>query len=345
MLVEVAARYDIEADPLRLLTNNPDNVVYCFVRQGQKFVLKCTPAAAHRNIPLDRQVAWINFLAEQGAAVCRAIPSPHGHLIEHIQVAGQTTWAVCYEYAAGERPAGTMLTAEFFQTWGRLMGQIHRLTIGYTAMSMRAPMRADRDHWTADNQALYAELLADQPGVRSRFEALLTWCRTLPSDASAFGLVHNDLQLNNVHLDRGDHVDRRASDARHTLTAFDFDNCEHNWFASDIATALYFTMWEQHPGHSNAGFAGWMLEHFLEGYARERPLEPFWIEQIPMFLKMQEMRVYLIISQQYRDTFKPEPDALQLKLRALLDRYRQNIEQGIPYIESAYNPWRSIAES
>lgn len=54
----------------------------------------------------------------------------------------------------------------------------------------------------------------------------------------------------------------------------DFDACTYHWSLLDIATTLYFTLWERPAALNNAAFAAFVLEHLVAGYRREQPLEP-----------------------------------------------------------------------
>lgn len=119
----------------------------------------------------------------------------------------------------------------------------------------------------------------------------------------------------------------------------DFDGCAYQWFLMDIATTLYFTLWERPADQSNETFAAFVLENLLAGYAREHTLDAGWIERLPRFLKLIEMGNYIAILAYNEATLRNDLTAVPPKHRALLRRYRANIEQDVPYIESAYNPW------
>jgi hypothetical protein len=81
------------------------------------------------------------------------------------------------------------------------------------------------------------------------------------------------------------------------------------------------------------------LENILAGYARECTLGAGWVEQIPTFLKLVEMNIYVAILEYNQVALRADATVLPPKHRALLSRYRHHIEHDVPYIESAYNPW------
>ena len=165
------------------------------------------------------------------------------------------------------------------------------------------------------------------PQQLEKFDALHEYFHALPQDPQVYGIIHSDLQANNVRVQQG------------KLWAFDFDNCETNWFVSDLAIMLYFALWGADPARSHAEFVAFMVTHLVAGYRREHALDDAWIERIPHFLARQEMFVYVIINHNNQVTPATDLATLAPKQRALLQRYRHNIEQDIPYIESAYCPW------
>ena len=329
----VAARYGLAPSQLQPLTDNPADGVYGIVSAPgatthgeQNRVLKCTLESARSRSTLQGQVDWINFLADHAAPVCRALPSPRAELVESIDTGDARMSVVCYAEAPGTRPQGADMTPEYFQHWGQVIGQLHALTTRYSPAQTRLRMPA----WHEGVEGHRRAIPLDQPGVLDRFDALVAHLHTLPMDKQNFGLIHNDLQANNLRLLRG------------SLTVFDFDDCMRHWFIGDLATALYFTLWDKpRTSQDTQAFAAMATENLLMGYTRQRPLDAFWIGQIPVFLKLKEMRIYIAIHEFSRKDSGDSLTAIPSKRRSLLQRYRQNIERDVPYFTSAYNPWQS----
>lgn len=331
IMTAVAARYGLAPAQLRLLTDNPADGVYGVTRGAgtdneEYFVLKCTKESVRSRSTLQGQVDWVNFLADQGAPVSRALPSPQGEVVEQIAAEETLFSVVCYAQAPGERPESRVFSAEFFQNWGQVIGQLHTLTTRYTPPPASGWIAAWHEDIATKRQAIPAE----QSRVLEKFDALVAHLQTLPTDQQSFGLIHNDLQANNLRLHQG------------ALTVIDFDDCEQSWFVSDLATALYFSMWEKpQPCPNNDEFAAFVLENLLAGYRRQRSLDETWVKQIPFFLKLQEMWIYIAINEFNQMAQHGQLATIPPKHRALLTRYRQHIEQEIPYLSSAHNPWRS----
>ncbi len=323
ILNQLARCYGIDSTQLHCLMDNPADGVYGFTQQGQDFVVKYTLPGVRSFSTLQGQVDWVNFLARHGAPVSQPIPSQRGVLVEQLPVNDTVVSAVYYTHVPGERPEGRSWTAELFQTWGQVMGKLHALSAQYTP----SPQHGQIDHWDESMSRDRSVIPADQQRVLERFDGLMQYLQALPKDQHSYGVIHGDFQANNLRLDQG------------MLRVIDFDACEYNWFVTDIATSLYFALWERPREQSNEAFASFMLENMLLGYAYEHTPGAAWIEQLPHFLKLVEMNIYIAINEYNQVALQRNLEAVPLKHRALLNRYRYNIEHNVPYLTSAYNPW------
>jgi Ser/Thr protein kinase RdoA (MazF antagonist) len=228
----MARRYGLEQGQLYLLTDNSDDGVYGFVKAGQPFILKCTPATIRAEETIRGQVAWLHYLARQGAPVCRVLPSPQGKLVEGLATEGRPYSLVCYEEVRGRRPEGADLTAALFRQWGKLLGEIHALSSVYTPELEAGPL----PEWAEAARQWPQEIPADQGLVLAQYTRLIAELDALPKSRETFGLIHGDFQANNMRFDQGQ------------VTVFDFDDCMYHWFAADIAICLYFTLGYSLPG-------------------------------------------------------------------------------------------------
>ncbi|MEZ4869346.1 MAG: phosphotransferase [Caldilineaceae bacterium] len=323
ILTQLARRYGLAPGQLQCLTDNPDDGVYGFTRHGQAFVLKYSNTMVRSFATLQSQVHWLDFLATQGAAVSRPMPSPQGVLVEQVPLESALVAAVCYERAPGVRPPVPRLTAAQWQSWGQTLGKLHALSAVYAPPLDQTPFA----QWNANVMRDRATIPADQTRVLEKFDELQEYFQTLPTDPQGYGVVHGDFQANNLCLDH------------ETFWMVDFDDCTYHWFLMDIATSLYYTLWERPAEQNNAAFAAFVLENLWAGYTRKYALDDPWVERLPIFLKQIEMNTYITILAYNQAALQSDPAAVPSKHRALLTRYRDNIEQDVPYIASAYNPW------
>ncbi len=139
----------------------------------------------------------------------------------------------------------------------------------------------------------------------------------LPTEAEHYGMVHADFHAANFFVDL----------ATNAITVFDFDDCVRGWYVMDIAMPL-FDMLVVYPRVDRAVFAAHFLKQFLQGYRSERSLEPFWVAQLPHFLKLLEINIYLQVYA-YHD---PADTTSWVGKFMAADR-RDRIDRGEPYVD------------
>ena len=163
ILVEAARRYNIKVDHLQPLMVDEDTHVYAYAHAGRGFVLKWTTSAEKSAEAISAELDWVNYLADHGAPVCRAVPSPRGKLVEVIAAGDGYVSVAAQERAEGQRPAGSALNAGLFRTWGHVMGRMHALAKQYRPVGSFA-IRS----WHQSEHLVRAYIPADQTLVLTR---------------------------------------------------------------------------------------------------------------------------------------------------------------------------------
>ena len=213
-----------------------------------------------------------------------------------------------YRYRAG------VPIDEYFQNWGRALGQMHALSKKYAPMSatIKRPEWFELDSFTQIDERVPESL----PVVREKFKTLLGRLAALPKDRDSYGLIHRDFNDGNftVDYDNGD------------MTIFDFDDACYFWFVYELACAweggIGRTMFR--PLDKRQAFMDRYMEQLLEGYNRENSLNAEWLERLPLFLQVIQMEEFLHYAQ-YLDG----PDD---EIQAGLNYKRRCIEEDIPYL-------------
>jgi Ser/Thr protein kinase RdoA (MazF antagonist) len=323
ILEQVSKCCGINKTQLRCLTDNPLDDVYGFNRDGQDFVVKFTLEASRSFGSVMDQIGWVNFLTTHGVPAARPVTWANGEFVQRLPADDDFASLVSYEFVQGVRPDCSTGTSELFQLWGRLLGRIHAQSEAYSLSQESKSIAQWHEILSQHRRAIPA----DQLVVIEKLDALEAFFRTLSTDSKSYGLIHGDFQANNLRLDG------------EILRVFDFDSCEHNWFAKDVATSLFYSLWERPIGQTNEEFGSFFLENVLMGYATEHSIGADWLESIPVFLKLEEMHVYAAINDQFKTVLRPDLEGLPATHRALLTQYRHNIERDVPYIDSAYCPW------
>ena len=264
-----------------------------------------------------------HVLDAHGASVAGPIPSLAGQLVEAIE---QETG--CYLVTALKKAPGILAeelpyeewSDALFRTWGRTAGRMHAIAQACTTQGAAAAEPAlGRPEWDQARNYFNDPLpdaLAHTPiaGAHARERAYLD---TLPRDSAGYGMIHMDFHAANFFVEP----------ETATVTVFDFDDCMRGWYAMDIAMAL-FDVLVVYPREDRLPFAEHFLSQYLAGYASEKPLDAFWIAQLPHFLKLLEIGVYAEVYPYYDPA-----DTTSWVGKFLADDRKGRIERGEPYVD------------
>jgi Ser/Thr protein kinase RdoA (MazF antagonist) len=289
-----------------------ESFIYEFHRNGRPYILR-VGHTLRRPVELVRgEIDWINYLADGGAAVARAVPSVDGRLVETIaDGAGDQFLATAFGYANGSGPHGEAQLVAIAEAYGQAIGRMHALTKTYepsdpawTRMQWDDPNILDAWSWLPETDSV----------VLDRVDAVVAHIRDLPRDRASYGLVHQDAHGGNFHI---------ADDGQ--LTFFDFDDCCYSWFVDDIAIVLFYAaLFTDDP----PAFTGEFLPRFLRGYARENTLDVMWLSEIPHFLKLREIDLYAVIHRSFDVADLTDP-----WVAAYMRGRKERIESGAPVLD------------
>jgi amicoumacin kinase len=316
ILQEAMRRYGIAKEDLHLL-DAFESFVYEFTRQdptasgSQDYILRIGHSLRRSEALILGEVDWINYLSNGGVSVARAVKSEKGNLVEAIEDDKEGYFlATAFVKAPGQSP-WELWEPALYETYGKLLGSMHALAKGYQ------PARPEwkRPDWD-DALMEYVEsyLPPSESLATAKYQALCDHVRSLPKDENSYGLIHFDAHGSNLRVDEDG-----------TITLFDFDDCAYSWFINDIAMALFYIVSD--VSDANA-FAAEFMSHFLRGYQKANRLDPEWLKEIPVFLKMREIELYAVIHGDF-DVEDIDDDWCD---RFMRDR-KVKIERDIPYID------------
>jgi amicoumacin kinase len=311
ILEETMRRFGIEAGHIRLL-DGFESFIYEFDRSGDGFILRIGHTLRNSETFVRGEVDWINYLADNGVPAARAVPSARGNLVERIDdQMGGSFLATSFVKAAGRSPWGLNLTPEFYKTYGRLIGRMHKLAKSYDPRDPNGS-RPSWDHpRIADGRK---NIPASQPVVKQRYGDYMNWRRHLPRDRESFGLIHEDAHMGNMFVDENGQI-----------TLFDFDDCNYSWFANDLAIVLFYRITGEENRHE---LTAEFMPPFLRGYAQENRLDPHWLATIPSFLKVREIDLYGVLLRSYENPYEAE----SMWVRGFLKDRKDRIEADEPYL-------------
>ncbi len=282
ILEETTARYGLTPNQL-IAKDGFESFIYEYERDGNGFILRIAHSIRRSEAMVRGEIDWINFLADGGAGVARAVQSARDYRVERIDDgAGGYFLATAFHRARG-KPAWEVGWSEpLYRTYGRLMGNLHGLTRSYVP----GDPRAERFNWDSSEMLEVEQFLPrTETMVRDNYRRLLEKIHVIPQNGDSYGLIHQDAHAGNFFVsDTGE------------ITLFDFDDCAYSWFINDIAIVLFYMI----NGMKNPReFLDTFLPPFLEGYCLETRFDPTWIEAIPLFLKLREIDLYAVIHRSF----------------------------------------------
>jgi Ser/Thr protein kinase RdoA (MazF antagonist) len=310
ILLAIAGRYGITPKELTEL-DGFESFIYEFKQTGNMFILRISHSERRSEGLIRGEVDWINYLVKGGARASQVINSLDGNLVE-MAADGQGEYFIgtVFEKAPGVPPWEFGWSGTLYQTYGKLLGRLHRLTKSYNP----SDSLAHRPQWDDPIMLIEESWLpeSEKPAFRKYQEVVETCCQ-LERTKEDYGLIHFDAHGANFFV---------AQDGK--IHLFDFDDCHYNWFANDIAIVLFYMVIDQ---VDPVAFTGSFMTHFVQGYKQENHFKTEWLELIPLFLKMREIDLYAIIHRSYDVETMDDP----WNLRYMKNR-KNLIENDIPYL-------------
>ena len=291
--------------------------VYGFKRNERNYVLRLTPPNDEINVAAQRSIlAWMAYLAAHGASVPEPLPSQNGNLVEVIPSSAGEWLAVAFTQAEGilseEIPLDQWDDLQF-QMLGRSIGKIHAIARDYVPSN-----EVSYPQWETGGN-LFNRQIENELWLKEKQSRVLEQIRALPRSADAYGLVHCDLHFGNFFLETHKQI----------VTLIDFDDCAYGWFVMDIAVLL-FDILVLYPGTDKDEYGLNFLRNFLTGYLTENHLSMFWLEQLPLFLKLLEINIYDMVAKSYPN------DADEWVMKFMSGR-KERLENDTPYTNLNYS--------
>ncbi len=314
-LLQLAAQvYGIDADALHPLEGGHFASVYGFNQQGKDYVLRMLPPQENFNAAeLGSTLNWMHYLAEHGCPVVKPINSQRGNLVTEIPAQSGSFLVSAVTRAAGElaeRLPFEAWTAGIFHALGAATGFMHRLSEPYLSDFMESP----RPAWNqADNLFQFDPPSSAHPEIAERQRYVMSHIQHLPRSRESWGLVHLDLHFANFFVDL----------PSEQITLFDFDDCACGWFVMDLAMLLFDWSVLSPPDRREYEIQR-LVKPLLAGYCSQKHLDSFWLEQIPLFSKLLELNLYLMLAPGF-DPAQPDP-----WVEKFLHQRKEKILQDLP---------------
>jgi len=311
ILQEAIKRYGIDRNKLKKL-DGFESFIFEYEKDGIEYILRIGHSIRRPEYLIQAEADWINFLAEGGASVAKAINSEAGKLVEAI-ADGEGEFFMCTAFLKiiGDNPWKFGWSDQLFQTYGSVLGKLHFLSKDYKPTTPNCK----RPDWDDPIMLEVESFLPESDGlVEQRYRELLEYLNRLPKNRETYGLVHQDVHGSNLLVEEDG-----------TIVLFDFDDSAYSWYMNDIAIVLFYAVMGQ---KDRTAFSHNFMKHFLLGYQQENIIDPNWLKEIPYFLKLREIDLYAVIHRSFDVNNLDDPwSAGYMKDR------KEMIEQEVPYID------------
>ncbi len=312
VLGAAADRYGFDKKKLKKLGSFES---FVYESERENLILKVTHSIRRTKEYVMGEMEFVRFLAKNGVSVSKPIPSKSGALMEILTLDDGYFLMYAFKKVKGQEPGANELNADFYEKWGRLVGQIHALS------KMFEPSHPSfrRQEWYEEQVLDFSRYIpSSQTIVHEKKEKLFKKLQALPQSKDSYGLTHNDIHYGNIFLNDG------------RLTVFDFDDCSYQWFANDIAIAVHSIL----PGYDQEAQFGAIVEHFMthfiKGYLEENKIDNYWLRYVPDFLKLYDLINYGVFHQVW------DMKNLGKARKRTLDRVRHRIENEICIVETDF---------
>lgn len=267
-------KYVLPDDISIRLYNVSENATYQLrADDGREWAMRVHRPGYHTKTAIASELAWLVALREEGIVVT---PKPIcGINTEIIQeVAGR--YVVLSDWEAGSEPGIRQDLSEPFEILGEVTAHMHchsrqwqrpafftRLTWDFeTSLGDANP------HWGRWRNGLGMDPAKEQ--IFSRTVGVIGQrLANYGKGPARFGLIHSDLRLANLLIDKG------------SVKVIDFDDCGFGWYMYDAATPVSF--YEHEPHVLN------LIEAWKTGYRKVFPLSQEDEAEIPTFLMLRRL--------------------------------------------------------
>ncbi|QSF43013.1 phosphotransferase enzyme family protein [Paenibacillus tianjinensis] len=283
-VIDIAAnRYGINREELSYL-GGFQNFVYEYQQNDRSYILRVTPDKHRSANQVKAELDWIMYLARNGISASLPILSVNHAWAEVIETPEMSFIAVSFEKAQGHKiPYPECLKDNaIYEQLGQITGKMHALSKLYNKQDTGI-LRHD---WNLNYYLQNIDILpASHDPVKKSYYSIIDTLKKLPMDKDAYGLIHGDMGFGNFH------VSEQAG-----ITLFDFDEAQYSWFVEDIAIQIYYLVYVYGGEEGKASReeqALRFMHYFMKGYIKENALDDYWLKQIPVFLKLRELIVYI----------------------------------------------------
>lgn len=289
--------------------------------EQHSYIVRVSEFSQSKEAHIEFESCWTEYLAAGMNGIAKPVRSVNNRHYEVIDT-GNKAYILCLQEKAGGKIVDIHNPHEFnetlFYNLGALMGQMHRQTISYEGNVVCDEFAWNGPHfWRRDIPLL-------DGGVRQAEKRFLAELNSLPVEKDSYGIVHFDIHTDNFLVEND------------KITLIDFDACQFNWYAADMASAVFFMIQKGAGPRKHLServrteFAETYLSAYLNGYLQTNRISKYWICNFDLFMKYQMIDEYVAAQ-----SYGPKNDDHYRQW--YLDWHKDRIIHNIPYVYIDYH--------
>lgn len=273
--------YDLSPSTTLRLLNYSENTTYLVEDKEREIstILRVNRPNYHTKEGIEAELAWMGAIAKSSPVI---VPEPiAGRNGEYVQTLyrgiDSNQYCVMISFLSGKAPDHEKeedLIAQF-EMLGEVNARLHEQVQGWDSSNNLCRFIWDYDTMLGNNPRWGRwqegpDVTKEQLELFQRVsEVVKQRLSKFGKSSDRFGLIHADLRLPNLLVD-GD-----------IIKVIDFDDCGYCWFLYDLGAALSFI---EHKDYVPA-----LIEAWLKGYRRIRPLSSEEEAEIPTFIMLRRL--------------------------------------------------------
>lgn len=276
---DIVSNYPIKISAINLITYGANAIFKVTDNRNKKYVLRILSSNYHTKEAVLEELKWLEFILKKiDIRVPKAIQNKTGNYIvktdDH-----EPRYCNMFQWIEGKR-LWKGIDKNYAYHLGKIMGQLQKNGRG---LKIRHRIYWDTEglvgtkrprYWNLDNLSSISIKQQDiiKHARQCAYEQLIKYEKFYPEKS---GLIHGDLQPNNILVQKSEYA------------VIDFDDCGIGLFGYDIANALH-AFQNLIKGSPEKNYH--ILEHALiEGYREDMPFDQRDVDILPCFILAQKL--------------------------------------------------------
>lgn len=309
ILTQLNKRYPIHITKMEAVT---DEMFRCTAEDGDYFARITNYKSCEEQL---EEVEYTDFLSKKGLGVSQAISSSNGKTVEKLVHNNQELLAVLCKAAPGIHLARNQWNADILKEVGRQIGKLHRLSRKFEELH---PIKYINDWYDNEEYDFLKYIPKEESTIRDVAEETLSAIKQIPKNSSNYGLLHGDLWLENILVDKNSNV-----------TMVDFQDCEKHYYIYDLVVPIYSAMEYSFAGGGNIMEYGRNItKAIIKGYQEENDLPLEMLDKLSLFFKLKEIFEYSLMHM-YWDKEKLTENQIRI-----MNLFRMRLERKSSFFEN-----------